>query len=116
MANRIHKLYTRYLRTESFRKSLVYQKKYLLLLLGGFQVKVDPHPRFQTSFSSMNRLATGDIISKRLGFDSWAGQIKHSVATAAMYFRSCVAQALSSGDGTTTRYTLRRNIARIMKI
>ncbi|XP_078490094.1 uncharacterized protein LOC100186299 isoform X2 [Ciona intestinalis] len=37
MATRMHKLYTRYLRAESFRKSLVYQKKYLILLLGGFQ-------------------------------------------------------------------------------
>nr|CAB3264710.1 putative leucine-rich repeat-containing protein DDB_G0290503 [Phallusia mammillata] len=37
MATRMHKLYTRYLRAESFRKSLAYQKKYLLLLLGGFQ-------------------------------------------------------------------------------
>lgn len=38
MANRIHRLYLRYLRAESFRKALVYQKKYLLLLIGGFQV------------------------------------------------------------------------------
>lgn len=30
-------MYGRYLRAESFRKALVYQKKYLLLLLGGFQ-------------------------------------------------------------------------------
>ncbi|OPJ90227.1 pericentrin isoform C [Patagioenas fasciata monilis] len=31
------RLYRKYLRAESFRKALVYQKKYLLLLLGGFQ-------------------------------------------------------------------------------
>ncbi|NXJ79476.1 PCNT protein, partial [Trogon melanurus] len=31
------RLYKKYLRAESFRKALVYQKKYLLLLLGGFQ-------------------------------------------------------------------------------
>uniref|UniRef100_A0A8C5QNC5 A-kinase anchoring protein 9 n=1 Tax=Leptobrachium leishanense TaxID=445787 RepID=A0A8C5QNC5_9ANUR len=30
-------IYGKYLRSESFRKALVYQKKYLLLLLGGFQ-------------------------------------------------------------------------------
>lgn len=30
-------MYERYLRAESFRKALVYQKRYLLLLLGGFQ-------------------------------------------------------------------------------
>uniref|UniRef100_A0A670Y3T6 Pericentrin/AKAP-450 centrosomal targeting domain-containing protein n=1 Tax=Pseudonaja textilis TaxID=8673 RepID=A0A670Y3T6_PSETE len=34
---KIQKLYRKYLRAESFRKALVYQKKYLLLLLGGFQ-------------------------------------------------------------------------------
>nr|XP_039247943.1 A-kinase anchor protein 9-like [Styela clava] len=37
MASRMHRLYVRYLRAESFRKALVYQKKYLLLLIGGFQ-------------------------------------------------------------------------------
>ena len=30
-------MYGRYLRAESFRKALVYQKKYLLLLIGGFR-------------------------------------------------------------------------------
>ena len=34
------------------------------------------------------------------GFDSRAGQIGHSVATAAMFLRSCVVQALSRGDGS----------------
>ncbi|XP_041039209.1 A-kinase anchor protein 9 isoform X2 [Carcharodon carcharias] len=33
----IKRIYGKYLRAESFRKALVYQKKYLLLLLGGFQ-------------------------------------------------------------------------------
>lgn len=31
------RMYGKYLRAESFRKALIYQKKYLLLLLGGFQ-------------------------------------------------------------------------------
>ncbi|XP_062853797.1 pericentrin [Trichomycterus rosablanca] len=35
--NKLQRLYERYLRAESYRKSLVYQKRYLLLLLGGFQ-------------------------------------------------------------------------------
>ncbi|KAM8806624.1 pericentrin [Eudromia elegans] len=34
---KMQRLYRKYLRAESFRKALVYQKKYLLLLLGGFQ-------------------------------------------------------------------------------
>uniref|UniRef100_A0A8W8M5X2 Pericentrin/AKAP-450 centrosomal targeting domain-containing protein n=1 Tax=Magallana gigas TaxID=29159 RepID=A0A8W8M5X2_MAGGI len=33
---RIQRLYGKYLRADSYRKALVYQKKYLLLLLGGF--------------------------------------------------------------------------------
>lgn len=33
----LQRYYERYLRAESFRKALVYQKRYLLLLLGGFQ-------------------------------------------------------------------------------
>uniref|UniRef100_A0A3B5B329 Pericentrin-like n=1 Tax=Stegastes partitus TaxID=144197 RepID=A0A3B5B329_9TELE len=35
--SKLQRLYERYLRAESFRKALVYQKRYLLLLLGGFQ-------------------------------------------------------------------------------
>ncbi|XP_072902480.1 pericentrin isoform X3 [Hemitrygon akajei] len=35
--SKMQRLYGKYLRAESFRKALVYQKKYLLLLLGGFQ-------------------------------------------------------------------------------
>uniref|UniRef100_A0A673GSH6 A kinase (PRKA) anchor protein 9 n=1 Tax=Sinocyclocheilus rhinocerous TaxID=307959 RepID=A0A673GSH6_9TELE len=33
----LRRMYGKYLRAESFRKALIYQKKYLLLLLGGFQ-------------------------------------------------------------------------------
>lgn len=36
-SGKIEKLYLHYLRAESFRKALIYQKKYLLLLIGGFQ-------------------------------------------------------------------------------
>uniref|UniRef100_UPI0037E7F2AE pericentrin isoform X2 n=1 Tax=Semicossyphus pulcher TaxID=241346 RepID=UPI0037E7F2AE len=35
--SKLQRFYERYLRAESFRKALVYQKRYLLLLLGGFQ-------------------------------------------------------------------------------
>ncbi|XP_073433634.1 pericentrin isoform X2 [Dendrobates tinctorius] len=35
--SKMQRLYRKYLRAESIRKALVYQKKYLLLLLGGFQ-------------------------------------------------------------------------------
>ena len=51
-----------------------------------------------------------------LGFDSRDGQIEHSVATAAIFLRSCAAQELSCGDGSSTRYTLRCNIASVVNI
>ena len=47
-------------------------------------------------------------------FDSRAGQIGHWVA--AMFFRSCVAQALSAEMNPAPRYTLRRNTAGIIKV
>ncbi|XP_038605288.1 pericentrin isoform X2 [Tachyglossus aculeatus] len=34
---KVEKLYLHFLRAESFRKALIYQKRYLLLLIGGFQ-------------------------------------------------------------------------------
>ena len=46
-----------------------------------------------------------------LGFNSWVGQISHSVAT---FLWNCVAQVLSRVDGP--RYTLRRNTASMMNI
>ena len=52
----------------------------------------------------------------RFEVNSRTGQIGHIVATAAMFLRSCVVQTLSRGDGSATRYTLRRNAASIMKI
>ncbi|KAM9707457.1 pericentrin isoform 3-T3 [Menidia menidia] len=36
-SGRLQRYYERYLRAESYRKALVFQKRYLLLLLGGFQ-------------------------------------------------------------------------------
>ena len=43
-----------------------------------------------------------DIVigARGLWFDSSSGQIRRSVATAAMFRRSCVAQALNCGDGS----------------
>lgn len=37
VCSQVQRLYGKYLRAESFRKALIYQKKYLLLLIGGFR-------------------------------------------------------------------------------
>ena len=43
-------------------------------------------------------------------------QCRQRLATVATFLRSCLARALSRGDGPATRYTLRRNTASIMKV
>ena len=52
------------------------------------------------NFSQQKRLIGGVASNIAIGavglvFDSLAGQIGHSIATDVMFFRSCVAQALS---------------------
>ena len=42
-----------------------------------------------------------DICEEGLGFECRAGQIGHSIATAAVFLQSCPAQVLSSGDYAT---------------
>ncbi|XP_076330066.1 LOW QUALITY PROTEIN: uncharacterized protein LOC143235747 [Tachypleus tridentatus] len=37
LENKVHKLYFKYRRAESYRRGLIYQKKYLMSLLGGYQ-------------------------------------------------------------------------------
>ena len=51
-----------------------------------------------------------------LGFNYRAGAIRHGVATAATFLRSCVGQALVVEMDPTTRCMLRCNIASIIKI
>ena len=66
-------------------------------------------------------LTVGSVVKRigaaGLGFDFRTGQIAHlapTVAPAAAFFRCCVAQVLSRGDGS--RRTPRRNTASIIKI
>ena len=49
-----------------------------------------------------------------LGSNSRAGQIRQSVANAAIFFRNCVAQSLSREMGPAIRCTLRHTTRRII--
>ncbi|KAL5007012.1 hypothetical protein ScPMuIL_015818 [Solemya velum] len=65
---KMQRLYGKYLKAESFRKALVYQKKYLLLLLGGFQdceettlaliARMGAHPTVEELQRQQNRRPT----------------------------------------------------------
>ena len=55
---KIQRLYGKFLRAESFRKALIYQKKYLLLLLGGFR------DTEETTLSLLSRMGAVDTYSR----------------------------------------------------
>ena len=61
----IQKLYGRCLRAESFRKALIYQKKYLLFLLGGFQ---ETEAITLSMIAKMNDASNIDGTSKQLAY------------------------------------------------
>ena len=74
-------MYGKYLRAESFRKALIYQKKYLLLLLGGFQeceeatlaliARMGGHP---------SPACLENITQRRRGFTRFRSAVRVSIA------------------------------------
>ncbi|KAA0709890.1 A-kinase anchor protein 9 [Triplophysa tibetana] len=83
----LKKIYSKYLRAESFRKALIYQKKYLLLLLGGFQeceeatlsliARMGGHPTHTCPESLGHR---------RRGFTRFRSAVRVSIALSRMKF------------------------------
>ncbi|CAJ0944539.1 unnamed protein product [Ranitomeya imitator] len=69
-----YRVYGKYLRSESFRKALVYQKKYLLLLLGGSRSDEVSGERWQRTISpatgTANRNGFGQLIGNEGRTDS----------------------------------------------
>ncbi|KAG5264672.1 hypothetical protein AALO_G00256740 [Alosa alosa] len=97
------RMYGRYLRAESFRKALIYQKKYLLLLLGGFQeceeatlaliARMGGHP-------SPACLET--ITQRRRGFTRFRSAVRVSIALSRMRFLvKRWHKATGAGSGTS---------------
>ncbi|KAM9386311.1 A-kinase anchor protein 9 isoform 2-T2 [Pholidichthys leucotaenia] len=83
----LKRMYGKYLRSESFRKALIYQKKYLLLLLGGFQeceeatLMLLSRMGGQPSLSSLNPLS-----QRRRGLMRFRSAVRVSVALSRMRF------------------------------
>ncbi|XP_041932184.1 A-kinase anchor protein 9 isoform X3 [Alosa sapidissima] len=99
----LKRMYGRYLRAESFRKALIYQKKYLLLLLGGFQeceeatlaliARMGGHP-------SPACLET--ITQRRRGFTRFRSAVRVSIALSRMRFLvKRWHKATGAGSGTS---------------
>ncbi|KAI5939428.1 A-kinase anchor protein 9 [Manis javanica] len=83
----IKRIYGKYLRAESFRKALIYQKKYLLLLLGGFQECEDATLALLARMGGQPAFTDLEGITNRpKGFTRFRSAVRVSVAISRMKF------------------------------
>ncbi|XP_072506127.1 A-kinase anchor protein 9-like isoform X2 [Notamacropus eugenii] len=83
----LKRIYVKYLRAESFRKALIYQKNYLLLLLGGFQDCEDATLALIARMGgqpSCTNLAA--ITNQSKGFTRFRSAVRVSIAISRMKF------------------------------
>uniref|UniRef100_A0A8C4PTE8 A-kinase anchoring protein 9 n=1 Tax=Equus asinus asinus TaxID=83772 RepID=A0A8C4PTE8_EQUAS len=83
----IKRIYGKYLRAESFRKALIYQKKYLLLLLGGFQECEDATLALLARMGGQPAFTDLEVITNRpKGFTRFRSAVRVSMAISRMKF------------------------------
>ncbi|XP_040328644.1 A-kinase anchor protein 9 isoform X2 [Herpailurus yagouaroundi] len=83
----IKRIYGKYLRAESFRKALIYQKKYLLLLLGGFQECEDATLALLARMGGQPTFTDLEVITHRpKGFTRFRSAVRVSMAISRMKF------------------------------
>ncbi|KAM8840712.1 A-kinase anchor protein 9 isoform 3-T3 [Spinachia spinachia] len=84
----LKRMYGKYLRSESFRKALIYQKKYLLLLLGGFQECEEATLSLLTRMAGRPALPVGgeSPIQRRRGLTRFRSAVRVSIALSRMRF------------------------------
>lgn len=77
----LQRMYGKYLRSESFRKALIYQKKYLLLLLGGFQECEEATLSLISRMGGRPSLSSLDSLSqRRRGLTRFRSAVRVSIA------------------------------------
>ncbi|KAM3858147.1 A-kinase anchor protein 9 [Diretmus argenteus] len=83
----LKRMYGKYLRSESFRKALIYQKKYLLLLLGGFQECEEATLSLISRMGGRPSLSSLDSLSqRRRGLMRFRSAVRVSIALSRMRF------------------------------
>ncbi|XP_069032331.1 A-kinase anchor protein 9 isoform X1 [Embiotoca jacksoni] len=83
----LKRMYGKYLRSESFRKALIYQKKYLLLLLGGFQECEEATLTLLTRMGGRPSLSSLESLSqRRRGLMRFRSAVRVSIALSRMRF------------------------------
>ncbi|KAM6152629.1 A-kinase anchor protein 9 [Erethizon dorsatum] len=83
----LKRIYGKYLRAESFRKALIYQKKYLLLLLGGFQECEDATLALLARMGGQPAFTDLEVITNRpRGFTRFRSAVRVCIAISRMKF------------------------------
>lgn len=83
----VKRIYGKYLRAESFRKALIYQKKYLLLLLGGFQECEEATLALLARMGGQPAFTDLEVITNRpKGFTRFRSAVRVSMAISRMKF------------------------------
>ncbi|XP_061903612.1 A-kinase anchor protein 9 isoform X1 [Entelurus aequoreus] len=83
----LKRMYGKYLRSESFRKALIYQKKYLLLLLGGFQDCEEATLALLARMGGRPSLSSMESFSqRRRGLMRFRSAVRVSIALSRMRF------------------------------
>uniref|UniRef100_A0A3Q3IZ37 Pericentrin/AKAP-450 centrosomal targeting domain-containing protein n=1 Tax=Monopterus albus TaxID=43700 RepID=A0A3Q3IZ37_MONAL len=83
----LKRMYGKYLRSESFRKALIYQKKYLLLLLGGFQECEEATLSLLSRMGGRPSLSSLESLSqRRRGLTRFRSAVRVSIALSRMRF------------------------------
>uniref|UniRef100_A0A3Q2CLR6 A kinase (PRKA) anchor protein 9 n=1 Tax=Cyprinodon variegatus TaxID=28743 RepID=A0A3Q2CLR6_CYPVA len=83
----LKRMYGKYLRSESFRKALIYQKKYLLLLLGGFQECEEATLSLLSRMGGQPSLSSLESYSqRRRGLTRFRSAVRVSIALSRMRF------------------------------
>lgn len=83
----LKRMYGKYLRSESFRKALIYQKKYLLLLLGGFQECEEATLSLLSRMGGRPSISSLESLSqRRRGLMRFRSAVRVSIALSRMRF------------------------------
>ncbi|XP_056335140.1 LOW QUALITY PROTEIN: A-kinase anchor protein 9 [Danio aesculapii] len=102
----LKRMYGKYLRAESFRKALIYQKKYLLLLLGGFQECEDATLTLISHMGALPGHCSPHTLQRR-GITRFRSAARVSIALSRMRF--LVKRWQRASGGNTTPQILSRN-------
>ncbi|XP_078146258.1 A-kinase anchor protein 9 isoform X1 [Centroberyx gerrardi] len=105
----LKRMYGKYLRSESFRKALIYQKKYLLLLLGGFQECEEATLSLISRMGGRPSLSSLDSLSqRRRGLMRFRSAVRVSIALSRMRFLVKRWQK-AAGMGSVTSSSVNKN-------